>query len=500
MGTTEGEGDVVARIVIVGGGIGGLATALFLGRRGHQVTVLEKDSRSAGEDPESDFFDWYRPGVPAAQPHSLLAPVRTVLRAEAPDVYEAMLRLGAEERHEFDRFPQYPPPRSGDEDLVTIRARRIIVERALGDAARHQPEVTIHQGEAATGLVIDNRGRSPQAIGVHRDAGALAADLVIDAAGRRSPIPGWLTRRGARTPVIDSHRTGLAYFCRWYQLRPGAPADPEPTVTGGSTAFAVGGVFPSDNGVFAVHLMVSTSDPTRTALLDPAVFEAVARTFPGCSDWLALAHDPIGPIRVMAGLDNRRTALVDDSGPIITGLLGVGDSVMHTNPTLGTGIPFALRTAAWVAANADRPADAELVVSHHHWITQTLGPWFDHQVSADKASEDRLRNGTELTISAPNVPYDDTATVLRAALPWCALEDPQVMRTRARVRHLMALPDDAYTAPGIHERITEWLADHPNFTPPQQGPDRALWEQLTNPPELRRNPTTKVMNSGASTT
>ncbi|WP_218000666.1 hypothetical protein [Nocardia higoensis] len=59
----------------------------------------------------------------------------------------------------------------------------------------------------------------------------------------------------------------------------------------------------------------------------------------------------------MAGLDNRRTAPVDQGGPIVTGLLGVGDSVLHTNPTFGMGIPFVLRTAAWVAARApiDRP-------------------------------------------------------------------------------------------------------------------------------------------------
>ena len=92
-------------ITVLGGGIGGLTAALLLGRRGHQVTVLERDIRQAGADLDADFFDWQRPGVPQAiQPHGLLAPVRSILLAEAPDVYGAMLRLGARERHEFDWF------------------------------------------------------------------------------------------------------------------------------------------------------------------------------------------------------------------------------------------------------------------------------------------------------------------------------------------------------------------------------------------------------------
>lgn len=470
----------MVRVIVVGGGIGGLATALFLGRRGHQVTVLEKDGRSAGADLEADFFDWHRPGVPqAAQPHTLHAPVRSILRAEAPDVYEAMLGLGAEEQHEFDCFAQHPDPRPGDEDLVRIRARRILVERALSDAVRDQPEISVRQGNSATGLVVDDRRPLAHVTGVYSGGEALPADLVIDAAGRRSPVSGWIAEHSARTPVVDSQRAGIAYFCRWYRLRPNAPRSPDTAVTGEATPFAVGGVFPSDNGVFAVNLMVSTGDSTRAALREPEIFEAVARRFPGCVEWLALPHDPIGPVRAMAGLDNRHTALVDRHGAIITGVLGVGDSVMHTNPTLGLGIPFALRTAAWVAAQADRPADAELLVSQHRWITEQLGPWFDHQVSSDQASAERLRHGLASTTSEPALP--DPLALARSALPWCALDDPHVMRARARVRHLVALPDDAFTTPEIQQRVADWLAQHPNFTPPQGGPSRAQWQQLTNP-------------------
>ncbi|MFC9020576.1 FAD-dependent oxidoreductase, partial [Streptomyces albidoflavus] len=66
----------MARVAVIGGGVGGLAAALMLGRRGHRVTVFEQDTRQAGDDPHLDFFHWRRPRVPQAdQPHSFLAPV-----------------------------------------------------------------------------------------------------------------------------------------------------------------------------------------------------------------------------------------------------------------------------------------------------------------------------------------------------------------------------------------------------------------------------------------
>ena len=41
------------RIVVVGGGIGGLAAAVLLGRAGHRVTLLEALSRAEGLSPEA---------------------------------------------------------------------------------------------------------------------------------------------------------------------------------------------------------------------------------------------------------------------------------------------------------------------------------------------------------------------------------------------------------------------------------------------------------------
>ncbi|MFE5207768.1 FAD-dependent oxidoreductase [Streptomyces sp. NPDC056600] len=458
----------MARVAVTGGGISGLGTALMLGRRGHSVVLFERDPRLAAEDLDEDFFRWPRPRVPqAVQPHSLLAPVRTVLRAEAPDVHADLLRRGAREYHDFDWFPERPPYRAGDEDLVTLRTRRIVLEAALTAAVRREPSVEVRRGEAVSGLVVRD-GRPPRVTGVRTGARSHRVDLVVDASGRRSQVPAWLTAAGCRPPVVDSHRTGIAYLCRWYRTRPGGPRDPGRVRTGSTGPFALAGVFPSDNDTFALHLVLSTGDPTRAALLDPEVFEAAARAFPATAAWLDLGPEPLSPVLAMAGLDNRWCALADEEGPVVEGLVNVGDSLVHTNPTLGHGVALGLLAGQRLARHAEEvAADA---AGHHRWTTRALRPWFDAQVTADHVGGLRLARG------------ESSGDVRAAAQAACAFDDPVVMRARAQVRHLLRTADDAYGCEEVREHVTAWLADRPGFTPGYEGPSRARWEALLATP------------------
>ncbi|MFJ4190192.1 FAD-dependent oxidoreductase [Kitasatospora sp. NPDC089509] len=458
----------MARVAIIGGGISGLATALMLGRQGHPVTLFEQETRQAGHDLDQDFHHWNRPRVPQAdQPHSFLAPVRTVLRAEAPDVHADLLARGAREYHDFDWFEEHPPHRAGDEDLITLRTRRIVLEAALTAAVEREPAVDVRRGERVTGLTVTG-GRPPRITGVRTGlrtgVATHPADLVVDAAGRRSPVPGWLVEAGCRPPVVDSHRTGIAYLCRWYRLRADGPRDPGRVRTGSAAEFALAGVFPSDNDTFALSMVVSTADPTRGALTDPAVFEAVARRFPACAAWLELDPEPRSPVLAMAGLDNRWTSLADAAGPVVTGLVNAGDSIVHTNPTLGHGVALGLRTAQYLAHHADEVAADP--TGYHAWTTRSLRPVFDDQVAADRANEQRLKG----TSAAP----DRRA----AALAACAFDDPVVMRARAHVRHLVHSADHAYGTEEVDRHLTAWLAAHPDFTPAPDGPTRAQWDAL----------------------
>ncbi|MFG2988825.1 NAD(P)/FAD-dependent oxidoreductase [Streptomyces sp. NPDC048257] len=476
----------MAHVLVIGGGVAGPATALLAARRGHTAEVFERDARAPGASLDRDFFGWRRPTVPqAAQPHVLLGAARNVLRADLPDVYAQMLRLGARERHELDWFDMRPPALPGDEDLVMLQARRIVLESALAAALRAEPGVVVRYGEPVTGLItargsseaIGSSGSSGatgssgiHVTGVTTEAGSYAGDLVVDACGRRGGTERRLAELGCRPPVVERHRTGLAYFCRWYRLPEGMDEGPRRpwAVTGG--AFAGCAVFPADNRVFAVTLFVHTADTTRSALRDPAVFEAAARTFPPGAAWLALGAEPLSGVLATASLDNRWSALVDEQGPVVTGLVPVGDSITHTNPTLGQGTSLALWAARRVARTVHRdPGSARYAAEHHAWAERTLKPWFDFQVVADGAIGERFaaragRGGTAREV---------------AALFDCALGDPEVMRARARVRHLVEPPERAYADPEIRARVARWLADRPDYAPNEAGPDREEWEKLT---------------------
>ncbi|MFI8100408.1 FAD-dependent oxidoreductase [Streptomyces sp. NPDC086023] len=463
----------MAHFLVIGGGIGGMATALLAARHGHTAEVFEQAERAPGADLDGDFFGWHRPGVPQAnQPHVLLGAARTLLRTELPDVYAEMLRLGARERHELDWFEERPPARPGDDDLVMVQARRIVLESALASALRAEPRVTRHFGTPVTGLLTRPAAgaQPPRVTGVRTADGRSEGDLVVDTAGRRGAVDRWLAESGCRPGRTEQHRTGIAYFGRWYRLPGGTldgPARPW-SVAGGS--FAGCAVFPSDNGMFAVTLFVHTSDPTRAALRDPAVFEAAARTFAPGAAWLALGAEPLSDVLAMAGLDNRWSAPADERGPVASGLVPVGDALTHTNPTLAQGVSLALWAARRVAATAhEDPGGARFAAGYRAWAVRTLRPWFDLQVAADDSTGDRLASRAARTGAARE----------SAALFDCALDDPEVMRVRARVRHLAESPERAYADPAVRRRVADWLAARPGYVPNQAGPDRDEWEKIT---------------------
>lgn len=56
----------MAHVAVAGAGVVGLACALFLTRRGHEVLLLDRDAAPPNGSPEDEFERWVRPGVPQA--------------------------------------------------------------------------------------------------------------------------------------------------------------------------------------------------------------------------------------------------------------------------------------------------------------------------------------------------------------------------------------------------------------------------------------------------
>src|SRR5580698_6515053 len=141
--------DAQAPVVIVGGGVSGLASALALGRLGQRVTVFERDEVPTSDDPESAFAALRRGAPQVRHTHGLLARLTVVLRQEFPDVLEALMGAGAQEF--------WPTLGSIGEviketGLPVLIARRTTLEWALRQAANAMPEITIRGDVTVKGL------------------------------------------------------------------------------------------------------------------------------------------------------------------------------------------------------------------------------------------------------------------------------------------------------------------------------------------------------------
>ena len=186
----------MARITVLGAGVCGLAAGMLLARDRHEVTVLERDPAPVPESCGEAWERWTRGGVPQfRQPHYLQARARHVLDAELPDVRDALVTAGA---LRFDTLGMAPPSLASSavpttSGFVTLTARRPTLEQVVARAAAAEPRMAVRRGVAVSALTTRSHSGVPHVIGVRTESGdELHADLVVDATGRRSPLPRWL--------------------------------------------------------------------------------------------------------------------------------------------------------------------------------------------------------------------------------------------------------------------------------------------------------------------
>ncbi len=450
------------RIVVVGGGVGGLAAALQLGRAGHEVTVVERDDTPMPETAD-EAFDWDRRGAPQVRhSHALLARLRNLLRDEHPDVLAMLLDEGATEM----RFGEGRPPEMeftdepGDDDLVMIACRRTTFEWVLRRVALAEGGVNFRTGVAVSGLLADTATAPPRITGVRLDDGSeLLTDLVVAANGRRSSLVEWLADVGVDTVTETVEDTGIVYASRFYRLRPGAERPSAVGPVGGDLGYVKYGTFVGDNRTFSVTLAVpSDDDELRRLLKDPAAFDAAARSLPATAAWLDGRGEPLTPgVHVMAGLLNKWVELLPGGELAVTGLVGVGDAVVCTNPLYGRGCSTAFWSASLLAAAlADQPDDlAAAARAYEGELREQIEPWYRSSVE-----QDREARRVAAALLSGDDPYPDASdprafarSVFRDGLAPALRTDQYVLRAFLRNLNLLSAPDALLRDTDVSSRV-----------------------------------------------
>ena len=470
----------MARVVVVGAGIAGLGAALTLGRRGHDVVVLERDATPLPPDPDA-AFDWDRRGAPQVRhSHAFLARLRNLLRDRHPDVLDALFAAGASEIRFTDMLPATiddRAPMPGDDDLVALACRRTTFEWVLRRIALAQPHVSLRDGVAVDGLVATTRAGSASRIAGVRLAGGevVDADLVVAANGRRSPVPAWLEAAGAaHVPEVEED-TGIVYYSRFLRLRPGVAEPSQEGPIGADLGYLKFAIFKGDRGTFSVTLAVNADDDELRSLLTRAdAFDVTATLMDPVRPWVAPGtSDPITGVHPMARLVNRIRHFVVDGEPVAVGFAALGDASVCTNPLYGRGCALAMVHAellADVLTDHPDPADPAFAIAFDAATRRELEPWYHAAVRQDDLNRREAGHGEPLADDDPRKFFH---SVLREGVLPATRVDPVVFRAFLRAFNLLQAPDTMLQDTDVLSRVLAVYEQRHDRTPePPLGPDR----------------------------
>ena len=434
------------RAIIMGASVAGLWTARALSDYFEEVVLIERDKLPEGPE--------FRPGAPQVrQFHTLLLSGLQQMKIWFPGLDEELIAAGAVPYDPVNDvhlriagywFPRFP---SGQ---TLLSCSRVLLESAIRKRLRQIPGIHFIEGVEVSGLAAEADKR--RVIGVktkERRHGSRygsadpvhQADLIVDALGRRSPMPEWLTELGYPAPRESEVNSFLGYVSRKYKRKPNTPM----MLIGGTPPVdPYGGLlFPEENDTMVT---LFTGYNKHYPPTDPDEFPAFAHNLGPEFEEALKDAEPISQPYGYRGTSSRWRHY-EELNQWPERLIVLGDAFCGFNPVYGQGMSVAALSAAALARHVHRADNLDGIakptlreISH---ITQ--GVWLL------ATSADLEWPGTEGgTIS--NNPMDRFARWYVHKLLEASAYDKQVRLQFLAVNQLMK-PGTALFTPAIFLRV-----------------------------------------------
>ncbi|MDT0307539.1 hypothetical protein RM780_11265 [Streptomyces sp. DSM 44917] len=345
------------RAVVIGSGMGGLLAARVLLDHFDRVTVLDRD-----RFPETPG---HRAGVPQSyHAHGLLLRGREIIEELFPGIERDLRAAGAtveRDRVPFQVVSPFGPLPLAPLDFEFGVYSRFLLEWQVRERLAAHPRLRLLGGTEVVGLDTGGPQAGPgsaRVTGVRvRPRGAtpgattsvLAADLVVDASGRRSKAPDWLRELGYGEVAEETITSGIGYASRFYARPEGFPGDWSGVVINGRAPDnpRSGLVLGIEKDQWHVTLggYAGAAPPTDEAgflqwardLPDPTVYECIR------------VARPLTPVRGHRTLVNRLRHFERLTGwP--PGFVATADAVCAFNPIYGQGMTVAATDALVLGA------------------------------------------------------------------------------------------------------------------------------------------------------
>lgn len=299
------------KIIVAGGGHGGIATASILSRNGFDVTVYEKNSR------ENMGYDWTDIFDPKA-----------LAKAGIPMPDKALFEY-KENMTFYSPNEKTPIRQQVPENELEIKMERKEIYNLLIDTAEKNGVKFVYNCNIEGAIIKDNR-----VAGIKTDKGEIFGDLIIDACGCESPVRISLPEEFGIEKHPDKNEKFFVYRA-FYNKGTEKPVEDKYKVC----------LLPE--GKLGIGWVATEEEYTDLLIgrFEPFDTEEVERT----AEFFRGRNESLGTEVVRGGQFVEIPVRQSLSLMVANGYAAIGDSAFMTVPIIGSGIANSLRAAPLLA-------------------------------------------------------------------------------------------------------------------------------------------------------